>query len=384
MYETCQVASMCFNIWYMWIFAIFKCSFIHAMQFCEDIESNGPAQICTNFANYSKTQFPQPFPCLLDVLLDVQDIIKIDENEQTIQLIVKITKAWNDTRVSLKFNEENKPINFPWFHFSKDTDVWIPKIHFFNSIDTFEVSAAHDELEYQEPSQFYLVQNLNLKLSCEMTFHEFPFDTHLCFILFDNVFGGTKFVVFNQIQVVYHPGQNSYFGNAEKHQFDVTFEALNSTDKCDHGYCVSQGNIQLKLERKQRELWAMVAQFYLPTFTFGFLALISYFIPIETVPGRMGLLVTLYLIATNLYISFDAPANRGFSYLDLWMLGTILPIITAILEYGILLAVSKYGHGTFLGKTVHSKQIDLITFGMSLSLMVIFDVSYWLVGMGKL
>ena len=60
------------------------------------------------------------------------------------------------------------------------------------------------------------------------------------------------------------------------------------------------------------------------------------------VPGRLGLLITLDLIATNVYNSVKAPAKRGFSYIEIWMLGVHIPILLGILEYAILMAMKKY------------------------------------------
>ena len=60
------------------------------------------------------------------------------------------------------------------------------------------------------------------------------------------------------------------------------------------------------------------------------------------VPGRLGLLVTLDLIATNVYNSVVAPIQRGFSYIEIWMIGVQIPILVGILEYAILLALKKY------------------------------------------
>ena len=68
----------------------------------------------------------------------------------------------------------------------------------------------------------------------------------------------------------------------------------------------------------------------------------SYFIDIEVVPGRMGLLITLYLILINTYNSVDAPPKRGFSAIETWFVGTQALILLAIVEYGILLAIKKF------------------------------------------
>ena len=54
------------------------------------------------------------------------------------------------------------------------------------------------------------------------------------------------------------------------------------------------------------------------------------------------MLVTLFLISTNVYSSINAPPERGFSYIELWMVGMFLPISIALVEYSIILGVKKY------------------------------------------
>ena len=56
----------------------------------------------------------------------------------------------------------------------------------------------------------------------------------------------------------------------------------------------------------------------------------------------MGMLVTLFLISTNVYSSINAPPERGFSYIELWMVGMCLPISIALVEYSLILGVKKY------------------------------------------
>ena len=64
----------------------------------------------------------------------------------------------------------------------------------------------------------------------------------------------------------------------------------------------------------------------------------------------MGLLVTLDLIATNVYNSVKAPPKRGFGYIEIWMLGIQIPILLGIFEYAILLALKKYHCGSIKPK----------------------------------
>ena len=59
------------------------------------------------------------------------------------------------------------------------------------------------------------------------------------------------------------------------------------------------------------------------------------------VPGRMGMIITLYLISANVYISVEAPHPRDFGLIDIWMIGTQIPILLAVCEYGFILFLKK-------------------------------------------
>ena len=117
------------------------------------------------------------------------------------------------------------------------------------------------------------------------------------------------------------------------------------------------------------------------------------------VPGRMGLLVTLYLISYNVYGSLKAPKNRGFSYIELWMIGHQNVIFIAILEYGLVLIWKKFYSKSMpnivevLEPSVQDsmledddmtlnekiKRLDMISFFILIFLMILFNLYYWTV-----
>lgn len=53
------------------------------------------------------------------------------------------------------------------------------------------------------------------------------------------------------------------------------------------------------------------------------------------------MIVTLYLISANVYNAVEAPQGRGFSYTEVWILGTQFPILLALCEYGFVLYLKK-------------------------------------------
>ena len=103
------------------------------------------------------------------------------------------------------------------------------------------------------------------------------------------------------------------------------------------------------------------------------------------------MVLTLYLISTNVYNSVDAPSARGFSYIEVWMLGTQLPILLALLEYGFVLCYKKI-NSKMMDEThvtnqedslleLNDKRIRMLDFGtmiFSFAYFIIFATFYWL------
>ena len=103
--------------------------------------------------------------------------------------------------------------------------------------------------------------------------------------------------------------------------------------------------------------------------------IISFSIHQDDVSGRMGLLVLLHLIQINLYNSVEAPSRRGFSSIETWFIGIQIPILVAMLEYGIMLALKKVWQNK--DQKIFSV-VDLCTFCLSVFYLIVFNGIFWL------
>ena len=103
------------------------------------------------------------------------------------------------------------------------------------------------------------------------------------------------------------------------------------------------------------------------------------------------MIVTLYLISANVYNSVDAPKGRGFSYIEIWMLGAQFPIILALCEYGFLLYLIKVFKESENQKNLNFKpvnakaelddkikKVDFATMVFSFMFFVLFASMYWI------
>ena len=96
----------------------------------------------------------------------------------------------------------------------------------------------------------------------------------------------------------------------------------------------------------------------------------------------MGLLITLSLITFNVYGSIAsafAPPKRGFSYIEVWMVGVMITINFAILEYFIILALKRTQGFANLDEL--TAKMDFISLIISLKFFMIFNIVYWLEGL---
>ena len=90
----------------------------------------------------------------------------------------------------------------------------------------------------------------------------------------------------------------------------------------------------------------------------------------------MGLLITLYLITCNVYGSTNAPINRGFSYIEVWILGIQICILMAIFEYSLILALQRLNSSCEKEDGL-IKSIDLISFIITITFFTLFNIIYW-------
>ena len=85
--------------------------------------------------------------------------------------------------------------------------------------------------------------------------------------------------------------------------------------------------------------------YFFPSFMMVLTSWISFAVSFEAVPGRLGLLLTLFLMMINMNnsISTKIPKSDSACPLIIWILICTVFIILALLEYSIILIKVKYG-----------------------------------------
>ena len=89
------------------------------------------------------------------------------------------------------------------------------------------------------------------------------------------------------------------------------------------------------------------------------------------------MLVTMFLISITVYSSVDAPKSRGFSLVEIWMIGNMIPIIVAVTEYGIILYLIRNADSNKINEK-KMKMFDLFTMIGLVIYLLIFHASFWI------
>ena len=73
---------------------------------------------------------------------------------------------------------------------------------------------------------------------------------------------------------------------------------------------------------------------FLSSGLFVIVSWISFLIPMDVIPGRMGLLVTLFLVLVNIFntVTTNTPKAEGLTAIEAWMLACILFVFGALIE----------------------------------------------------
>merc|ERR1712018_626957 len=95
--------------------------------------------------------------------------------------------------------------------------------------------------------------------------------------------------------------------------------------------------------RMNRRLQPFILAVYLPCITIIIVTHISFIIPIDAVPGRIGLLVTQFLTLTNICIHQQSasPSAGQFTALGIYLLVCVFFVAGAMIEYAVLLHLKR-------------------------------------------
>merc|ERR1719400_1042689 len=178
-------------------------------------------------------------------------------------------------------------------------------------------------------------QATHITFICPMRFDKFPLDTQTCkFRVGSYSYDSSKLLFITK-----NAGYSSGGTNSIALDYEITIIPLAPEDSVlDYG---PLGNFSLSgfEMRLKRHVSHYIITYYLPSGLFVIVSWISFLIPMDVIPGRMALLVTLFLVLVNIFnnVTTNTPKAEGLTAIEAWMLACILFVFGALIEYAAIL-----------------------------------------------
>ena len=346
----------------------------------------------------TKTQFcklgevyPQPY-YIIQPTINILDVSKINEDEKTISVYFKLFLKWNDTYAKLKlanFDEFLKSDEGDWYDLTEDKQTSNTVLNYNQNVVQFinsqSVEYSFYEFWHREPHFKFYSEVIRETFYCDFDFQLFPFDKHKCYMrIYSTATSQQLKLTPTKIYVnvsTTNLTESPLLLQTNRLPYSITVESIPTGITFNEKYSYINSGILFNIRRN--DIGQLIGGFYGPTAIFTLISLISFLMDPDVVPGRMGLLLTVFLIITNNYNSIEGPDDRGFSFIEIWMVGIYSQILFAIIEYAYLMAKKRHNLMLIYPNNEQeeikelSKKFDKIAIIISSIYFFLFQCTYW-------
>lgn len=239
-------------------------------------------------------------------------IINIDEEDNSIQLFIKGYGIWEDDRIKTNFSStdiNNGRLTLPWESITKHL-IWVP---FAFTRDLLKLNSLFDgggvdslvtSLELLTHNPFHenvtlvrAIMQAKYTIACRFYYENYPFDTQ--------VFQYRLMTEPSQrLRLLLHDSANQFHNTQIKLEhlgFDITttykeMETNNTNDEVP----VTEVGFDMTFKRIYRPF---VYQYYIPCIAICMVSSLNFLVPTSSIPGRISLLLTNFLTLTLIYIN---------------------------------------------------------------------------------
>ena len=287
------------------------------------------------------------FPWKYEFRFQIFDIQEVDDRKQTVAISMYFIIKWLEPRIII--NETAADWNDIKYGLVDTVDIspellgvfWNP------DLEIYGMEWFHSKTILKEMSSLKILKSrhieymarVDIKISCQMDFENYPMDTQNCPFLIGSYYNAEDTVDCDEIFHYKKERQRSL-------QYSIKIDPLDDNHRTttfdNKNFSVCGFNILLERTRKQT-----FYQVYLTSILFVVVSWVSFIIKPELVPGRMGLLVMIFLILITTFdgVKDKAPASKTLNEVDLYLLVCIGMVFFALLEYAIVLLRQRWNIG---------------------------------------
>ena len=287
------------------------------------------------FGHLTNSSFPWNYRFKFQIF----DVQEVNDHMQTITLNMYFRITWLEPRLKITTNSKdwNNPELGPPDEINVSPEIlkhlWYPDLEIYGveEFTTKHILKAQSGLQILKNRSIRFNARVDIKFSCQMNFDRYPLDSHHCPFRIGSYYGTEGTITCTSEYAYDNERQRSlqYFIDIEK--LPQKYETYVIDER---RYSICGVNILLNRTKMQ-----ILFQVYLTSTLLAIISWVSFIIKPDVVPGRMGLLVTIFLVLINIFISVNssAPVSTSLNAVDLYLVICIGQVFFALIEYAIVL-----------------------------------------------
>ena len=302
-------------------------------------------------------------PWLFNMEFHIQDIEEIDDEKLTITFDGMFKVKWMEPRCQINVSSDTWKKEFIIVddeeHYriphKNVADLWMPafEIYHLERYQPQKVLKETANLRINGSKFIRYIVKVKIVLSCKMTFDRYPFDTQACLHQVGS---------FDYPKEVWDCTSSVNFDASKQRslQYDINITEIKLSERMYYGDMSGQVwatcGFKIELTRKKGQIFLQV---YLTSFMLVVVAWMSFIIPPDVVPGRMGLLVTVFLMLINIFIStkrYTPPSNGFLNAADMFVVACICHVFLGFIEYAFVLF--GFGKATMVSALAQTYSTD--------------------------
>ncbi|XP_012934671.1 glycine receptor subunit alpha-2, partial [Aplysia californica] len=290
----------------------------------------------------------------IQVQLYVSSIDAVNEASMDFTVGILLHLRWTDSRYgefSKKMFDKN---GFSMMDFDSENikNVWVPDIFFPNEKKGYfhDIMSKNQMMRLYRGGEILYISRVTVTLSCPMDLLHYPFDKQTCHLLIMSFSYSDQDVVFTWMNA-----SEPFVTGGELEAMPVKladevvlpqFEVKGvEPTYCNIQYHQKMGNhscLQADFHM-ERNIGFYIVQMYIPSMLIVMLSWISFWLTVNSVPGRisLGLLTVLTMTTQSSSVNASLPRVSYTKAIDVWMSTCLVFVFAALLEFAVVNVLSR-------------------------------------------
>ncbi|XP_045204896.2 glycine receptor subunit alpha-2-like [Mercenaria mercenaria] len=282
-------------------------------------------------------------PGVVFCYLDVNQVDNIREANMDFTVDMSLHLTWKNAELMNQISRLNIDIDYLDFDALNMEKVWVPDIYFPNE----KKAAVHNIMMANKMLRLYRDNTVSYKirvsvtLSCKMDLRKYPFDKQVCSILMES-FGYTA----DKLILFWDESENNssplFTANIkELRQFrmiDTDYKNFFRFHDITGNHSCLQADFHLV-----RNIGYYVIQMYVPSLLIVTLSWLSFWLNVNSIPGRvtLGVLSVLTISTQSSSVNASLPRVSYTKAIDVWMATCLVFVFAALIEFAVVNVLSQ-------------------------------------------